>query len=541
MGGYRRNRNRIDAFLIIVLAVLDAVLAGSNLGTLRTFQTYACDGQHLVIRCPRTTIVSVQFAQYVRQASAHKRCSSTSSLSTSTSTSTSASQGQGSTTTSSANSLSSSSSVALADADGTDCLATNSTLQYQLFTVVVETCTEQKQCKLSTAAHEFGKDPCPETEKHVEVVFKCRPNEFVTKVICEGEQLQLKCQKGTRIAIYSANFGRRQRGCLDCPQPEGMEEEECQASYATEMVMRICHGRRKCNMLADIQTFGNPCSEGVKPYLRVVYTCVPTKVLKSMYLINGDGEDEEEANDGDLDLVEESSYPPPPTDDTTIIDGEEVSHEQVKPTKPSKKKPQPAKSFSSSSSSSSTFSPEIHNPDNSDNVSLPSPTFSLPPLSTGRDVQGDDSDEKKEDGDQTNCTESVPPERDLTIGFITEWIGAYNYLKDNTEKLALYLMVSISAGLVLFLVVVVGRLCVQKRRERARAQLNISEPLPNGFGDDMSDLDQDITDLSHGSSRMPEPNVEMVRYTSRSTMRRQDSDTNPRAPMARTHNNFYYS
>lgn len=135
----------------------------------------------------------------------------------------------------------------------------------------------------------------------------------------------------------------------------------------------------------------------------------------------------------------------------------------------------------------------------------------------------------------------MPPERDLTIGFITEWIGAYNYLKDNTEKLALYLTVSISAGLVLFLVVVVGRLCVQKRRERARAQLNISEPLPNGFGDDMSDLDQDITDLSHGSSRMPEPNVEMVRYTSRSTMRRQDSDTNPRAPMARTHNNFYYS
>lgn len=106
----------------------------------------------------------------------------------------------------------------------------------------------------------------------------------------------------------------------------------------------------------------------------------------------------------------------------------------------------------------------------------------------------------------------------------------------------LYLSVSIAAGLVVLMLVVIIRLTIQKRRERKRAKLNITEPLPNGFCDDISDIDQDITDLSHSSPPRQDPSVAVVRYTSRSTMRRQDSDTNPRAPITtRGQNNFYYS
>lgn len=47
----------------------------------------------------------------------------------------------------------------------------------------------------------------------------------------------------------------------------------CLASYATETVMQICHGRRRCSLTADSSTFGRPCKSDTKVYLKVVYTC----------------------------------------------------------------------------------------------------------------------------------------------------------------------------------------------------------------------------------------------------------------------------
>lgn len=47
----------------------------------------------------------------------------------------------------------------------------------------------------------------------------------------------------------------------------------CLVSYATEAVMRICHGRRKCSLSADSNTFGKPCRPDSRMYLKVVYTC----------------------------------------------------------------------------------------------------------------------------------------------------------------------------------------------------------------------------------------------------------------------------
>lgn len=47
----------------------------------------------------------------------------------------------------------------------------------------------------------------------------------------------------------------------------------CLASYGTENVMHLCHGRRRCTISADRANFGNPCRPESRVYLKVVYTC----------------------------------------------------------------------------------------------------------------------------------------------------------------------------------------------------------------------------------------------------------------------------
>ncbi|GAB6032483.1 hypothetical protein CHUAL_011114 [Chamberlinius hualienensis] len=462
-------------------------------GTLKTFQAYACDDETLNINCPHGTTVNVQLAQYGRQAVSNAKVCTPKP-------------------------------IEHEDNNNSSCLGT-STLQYNLLQVVVEQCSEKRQCKIPTSPTAFGPDPCPGIRKYVEVAYKCRPKEFITKVACEGEKVLLRCRKGTRIAIFSASYGRGKHSSVECPQADGVPEEECQSSYSTEAVIRICHGKQKCTMMADIQTFGNPCDEKSRRYLKIVFTCVPTRVLKSMYQNAGeedyDGEGGVAENEGEEEFVDEPGYKPP------ISSKEDSEKQSVDP----KKKSEMSKAITS--------------------FLYPNPTVQI---STSKDVQGDDSEEELGQGskggsggitDDANCTVAVQTSReneDVSINVLSEWISAFNFLRGNKEKLVLYVSVSIAAGLVVFMCVVIARLIVQKRRERKKANLNITEPLPNGFSDDMSDVDQDITDLSHSSPpNRPDPSVSVVRYTSHSTMRRQDSDTNPRAPLAnRSHNNFYY-
>lgn len=52
-----------------------------------------------------------------------------------------------------------------------------------------------------------------------------------------------------------------------------MTTTACLVSFATEAVMQLCHGRRRCTISADTQTFGNPCRPDSRMYLKTVYTC----------------------------------------------------------------------------------------------------------------------------------------------------------------------------------------------------------------------------------------------------------------------------
>ncbi|KAK6637107.1 hypothetical protein RUM43_010781 [Polyplax serrata] len=95
----------------------------------------------------------------------------------------------------------------------------------RILETVVEACQKKRQCKFQSSSKNLGADPCPGIGKFIEVGYKCRPYEFRSKVACENDMVQLKCNPHSRIAIYSASFGRTEYESVQCPQPQGVPEE----------------------------------------------------------------------------------------------------------------------------------------------------------------------------------------------------------------------------------------------------------------------------------------------------------------------------
>ncbi|CAH1402858.1 unnamed protein product [Nezara viridula] len=171
-----------------------------------------------------------------------------------------------------------------------------SSLQYSLLQTAVEKCQKKKFCKLEPPIQGFNTDPCPGLPKHLHVHYTCRPYEFRSKTACENELVQLQCGPNSRLAIYSASYGRTQYESIQCPQPQGVPEETCMASYTTETVIKLCHGKRRCALTADTVTFGSPCKRESKIYLKVVYTCVPRQVLSVKYQVRPEEDEALEQN-----------------------------------------------------------------------------------------------------------------------------------------------------------------------------------------------------------------------------------------------------
>ncbi|XP_015379864.1 PREDICTED: protein eva-1 homolog C-like [Diuraphis noxia] len=105
------------------------------------------------------------------------------------------------------------------------------------------------------------------------IIFILLTVEFRSKVACENEVVNLQCNLNSRLAMFSASYGRTEYESIQCPQPQGVPEETCLVSYATETVMTVCHGKRNCRLAADAATFGNPCKPASRMYLKVVYNC----------------------------------------------------------------------------------------------------------------------------------------------------------------------------------------------------------------------------------------------------------------------------
>ncbi|XP_044006604.1 protein eva-1 isoform X4 [Aphidius gifuensis] len=350
--------------------------------TLKTYQKAACDEETMSLRCPPGTSISLTIARYGRISDINAGKCNNAWLPSAQSTS------------------STNNSCALPQA-----------LQYSLLQTVVEICQKKRNCKFNTSPKSLQNDPCPSLPKYIEVAYKCRPYEFRSKVACENDAVNLMCFPGKRVAIYSASFGRTEYESLQCPQPHGVKEETCNSQHATGVVMKMCHGKRKCSVIANGSTFDDTCKPDTRTYLKIIYTCVPRNVMRED--LAGDEESDEK------DLVPEFDEGFDRTDFKT----------EFSPS-PNLEGPQPQPKDNTSANS-----PEVN---------------SSPPRA------------------RTNNDK-------------------------NQEKFYLYIIISVSMGMLFFLSLVIGRLLISRHRAKRDAKFHTnSETLPNGFTDEISEIDADI-------------------------------------------------
>uniref|UniRef100_A0A671WIZ0 SUEL-type lectin domain-containing protein n=1 Tax=Sparus aurata TaxID=8175 RepID=A0A671WIZ0_SPAAU len=193
---------------------------------LKNHTAHACEGETLVIECPSRTSVSVLSAFYGRRVPNQHLCPSANSNTT--------------------------------GEEDTECTSPK----------VVSECQDRRSCHIPVFSPVFGQDPCPLTTKYLLVAYKCRPGKLL-RLVCENERLRLTCKNATVLAIYSASFGHLLHGSPYCPQEPG---SHCLSPSALRKVSRRCHGRANCSVLADTQTFGDPCFPGTRKHLRVSFT-----------------------------------------------------------------------------------------------------------------------------------------------------------------------------------------------------------------------------------------------------------------------------
>ncbi|XP_050771081.1 protein eva-1 homolog C isoform X3 [Gymnogyps californianus] len=161
---------RLLSCVILVCSAEVAALAdfsGYLTKLLQNHTAYACDGEHLSLRCPRHSTISVQSAFYGQD---YHMCSTQEPETRMT--------------------------------EPINCVAPTSLQK------VLDECQNLRSCQLLVNSRVFGPDLCPGTTKFLLVSFKCKPTEYKTKSACENQELKLHCQESKFLIIYSATYGR---------------------------------------------------------------------------------------------------------------------------------------------------------------------------------------------------------------------------------------------------------------------------------------------------------------------------------------------
>ncbi|XP_068061154.1 protein eva-1 homolog C-like isoform X6 [Anomalospiza imberbis] len=201
---------------------------------LRNHTAHTCDGEQLLIVCPRKTTISILGAFYGRRVPSTNLCPSPDN----------------------------------ASQESTECTSATAHLK------LLAECQDQQWCQFSVHSQVFGPDPCPGTHKYLIASYKCRPGNHRVKTVCENDKLRLQCRPKSILAIYSASYGRFLRGKPECDALNtGEPHIECVAPDALRRVSKKCHRKGNCTVAADKATFGDPCLPGMKKQLRVSYTC----------------------------------------------------------------------------------------------------------------------------------------------------------------------------------------------------------------------------------------------------------------------------
>uniref|UniRef100_A0A671NKK2 Protein eva-1 homolog C-like n=1 Tax=Sinocyclocheilus anshuiensis TaxID=1608454 RepID=A0A671NKK2_9TELE len=226
---------------VLCVQILYSVLILSNLPTfsldylfriINSQSVKACDGDLLLLRCPRHSTITIQSAFYGQSAALPgivpgMRC----------------------------------------QWRNHSCSATTALQK------VLSECQGHRNCQFLVNHQVFGIDPCPGTPKYLHVSYRCKPTEHKKRVTCEGDQLLLHCKYTKVLNIYSAVYGRQLEGEDLCPSEEQPPPFECIFHGAVDVVSNICYGKQRCLFTIDEAHFKNPCPPGTKKYITVLYAC----------------------------------------------------------------------------------------------------------------------------------------------------------------------------------------------------------------------------------------------------------------------------
>ncbi|XP_071112933.1 protein eva-1-like isoform X1 [Haliotis cracherodii] len=485
----------LAAFLGRVALEYRGYNGGSLSSTLDTFHQHTCDGESMTVKCPQKTIISIQFAQYGRQVPSSEMCPAAAPLHRDV---------YGNTYRTYRNYR----SLSYRQQEDTNCQATTS-LQ-----VLLDLCQNRHSCHLVASAKTFGQDPCPETSKYLEVAYKCQPDGYESQVVCQGEQMVLWCKRSTRVAIYSAMFGRTPNGTNVC-EYSGPRHIDCQARNTVEAVRSKCHGRKQCVLEAEEYIFGNPCEERVNKYLNVTYTCVPKKIFKAAH--------RKERRRHHKKKDRKNSLRSSSTEAGVFTKYSETSTPTYKTSRKAitVRPEQASADAAGSDKKSGEGNPSTVNTDKKPGEGNPST------VNTDKETPIKDKTKPTETSSSTanpcdNYT-TVPAgqQRDRSMGILMNWLNAVNFLNKNAEKVILYLVLGVCVGIIILLTVILIKIGRDYKRN-VRAKLDVTEPThSHNVTSNHHPLEASSIERAESIDR-----IEVVRFSPRGTLR---NDTGTRS------------
>ncbi|CAH0555605.1 unnamed protein product [Brassicogethes aeneus] len=224
---------KMDIPLILLLLGLvfnltKALQLGTCANSSRIYSKFSCENKPLTLSCPKDTVIKISSAQYGRTKT----------------------------------------SICPGNMPNQTCKAPSSKR------LVSEACSGKNECTIAASNTVFG-DPCPTTEKYLEVNYCCETPYPVgcdtapqVETACGSTFLSLKCQVG-KLNILSANYGRTDT--ITCPYGT-IQTTNCHADNSTSIVSKWCNGKSECYTLAHPYIFGDPCN-GTFKYLFAKFCC----------------------------------------------------------------------------------------------------------------------------------------------------------------------------------------------------------------------------------------------------------------------------
>ena len=169
---------------------------------------------------------------------------------------------------------------------------------------VEERCHSKESCSVTASPESLARglrDPCPTVRKYVEVLYKCKPASFRSRVVCGNELVSLSCQNhNARLAIFSSVFSSGGGSHVFCPGTSTTSSSSrlCSDSV-TERVSSLCHGYSACRFRAEPASLGQAgsvCSGaanqrsglgrslGLGLTLKLTFACVDKSVFHTEYV-----------------------------------------------------------------------------------------------------------------------------------------------------------------------------------------------------------------------------------------------------------------